>query len=633
VDGLPRAVARVDTGSAAAALLGFGVVVGLAAADGGYWPTAWSWTGLVLGWAALVVLLLRLAAPLGHDDLVLLAGFGAFVGWIGLSALWSDSIPRTMLELQRGLGYLALLLAVLVVVRRQSYRALVAGTWTGITVMAAYGLATRLLPGRLGVYDPVAGYRLAEPLGYWNALGIFSALGALLALGLAASSGRWLRAAAAASLVVLLPTLYFTFSRGAWIALGAGLVATFALEPRRLRLGAVTLALLPSAGMAVALAYGSEALTRPASSLEAATREGHRLVLLVAALAVVNAALALLLSSVEPRVRSTTAQRRALGGAVAVVAAASAVWALSTYGSPARIVSDAYDAFVAPSPSARGDLNERLFSFSGSGRADLWRVAWDGFRERETVGSGAGTYELEWLRSRPYPQKVRDAHNLYLETMTELGVVGLALLVVALTVPLAAGARARRSPLVPVAAGALVAFLIHAAVDWDWEMSAVTATALLCAGALVGAARRASRTPRAVTVGMGVVAALVALVSFAGVVGYTALADAERAAAASRADEVERHARRAERWLPASAQPLRYVGIAQLARGERDAARVTLGRAVERDPLDWELWVSLATASDGSARARAVRQVERLNPLAPQLDALRSTDATGRDES
>src|SRR5262249_47322618 len=38
---------------------------------------------------------------------------------------------------------------------------------------------------------------------------------------------------------------------------------------------------------------------------------------------------------------------------------------------------------------------------------------------------------------------------------------------------------------VPAAAAAYVAFLVHAGLDWDWEMPVVVVAALSCAGALV----------------------------------------------------------------------------------------------------------------------------------------------------
>ena len=45
--------------------------------------------------------------------------------------------------------------------------------------------------------------------------------------------------------------MYFTFSRGAWVALGGGLVHGIALDPRRLQLLVTGLALAPWAGLAV----------------------------------------------------------------------------------------------------------------------------------------------------------------------------------------------------------------------------------------------------------------------------------------------------------------------------------------------------------------------------------------------
>ena len=72
------------------------------------------------------------------------------------------------------------------------------------------------------------------------------------------------------------------------------------------------------------------------------------------------------------------------------------------------------------------------------------------------AGRGAGTFELAWLEQQPIPVSVVDAHSLYLETLAELGLVGLGLLVLALAPPLAGrlpgrergcGRRLRRLPL------------------------------------------------------------------------------------------------------------------------------------------------------------------------------------------
>jgi hypothetical protein len=43
-------------------------------------------------------------------------------------------------------------------------------------------------------------------------------------------------------------------------------------------------------------------------------------------------------------------------------------------------------------------------------------------------------------------------------------------------------------PYVPAAASAYVAFLLHAGLDWDWEMPVVVVAALSCAAAVVSSA-------------------------------------------------------------------------------------------------------------------------------------------------
>src|SRR5262249_36203329 len=134
---------------------------------------------------------------------------------------------------------------------------------------------------------------------------------------------------------------------------------------------------------------------------------------------------------------------------------------------------------------------------------------------------------------RPTALKVRDAHNLYLETAAELGLVGLALLLVGLATPLVALRRARRHPLVPALAGAYCAYLVHTAFDWDWEVPAVPLSALLCGAAILVIARTGGARPLPSRVRVGGLAALglSLVVAFVGLVGNIELsrsADAAR---------------------------------------------------------------------------------------------------------
>jgi O-antigen ligase len=130
-------------------------------------------------------------------------------------------------------------------------------------------------------------------------------------------------------------------------------------------------------------------------------------------------------------------------------------------------------------------------SISMGDRPAYWRAAASDASAHPFVGSGAGSFDDYWLVHRPISAYVEDAHSLYLETAAELGLVGLVLLACALLVPLATAVAARRQPHVPVAAAAYVTFLVHAGLDWDWEMPATTLAGLACAAALLGSARRA----------------------------------------------------------------------------------------------------------------------------------------------
>jgi len=126
-------------------------------------------------------------------------------------------------------------------------------------------------------------------------------------------------------------------------------------------------------------------------------------------------------------------------------------------------------------------------------RVTYWRLAAKDFGSHVAIGSGAGTYAAYWSR---HPQSVYfaplDAHNLYLETGAELGVVGLALLLAMLALPLRS--IGSRDPLRLGAACGFLAFVVHAGVDWDWEMPVVTTAALYLAAVLVGESR-AGRSP------------------------------------------------------------------------------------------------------------------------------------------
>jgi hypothetical protein len=163
-----------------------------------------------------------------------------------------------------------------------------------------------------------------------------------------------------------------------------------------------------------------------------------------------------------------------------------------------------------------------LTSEAGLGeRSNYWRAAIADARAHPISGSGAGSFDDYWFAHRDAAANVRDAHSLYLESLAELGPVGLLLVLAVLIPPLAAAAIARADPTVAVAAGGYAAFLVHAGLDWDWEVPATTLAGLACGAALLVAVRPISRplSVRARSAGVAVALALCVLaliVVFAG---------------------------------------------------------------------------------------------------------------------
>jgi O-antigen ligase len=153
---------------------------------------------------------------------------------------------------------------------------------------------------------------------------------------------------------------------------------------------------------------------------------------------------------------------------------------------------------AAPLNERSGDVVARDASRLRSlktNRLKYWDVALHGFADSPLRGTGTRGFATLWLEKRSITETATDAHSLYVETLVELGLVGVVLLAAFLGGAAVAAARVYRSgqrgrTLATgwIAAGAV--FLVHAGVDWDWEMPAVTFIFLALAGASLAAAER-----------------------------------------------------------------------------------------------------------------------------------------------
>ena len=460
-------------------------------------------------------------------------------------------------------------------------------------------------------------------MGYWNAFGILAGIGTLVALGLAARSGPIVRCLAAASTVALMLTLYFTYSRGAWIAFFAGLAISVAVDRKRLQLITVGFVLAPWPIVAIWVASTSPALTHQGSGLGAAVADGHGLAVIALLLAVGAAITILVFDWLEAAVKVPYGLRRVYAGVLLFVLASVLIAISGRYGLPPTLAKKAYHTFNGEDTvDTSGNLNSRLFTLAGNGRQEQIHTAGQLIASHPILGSGAGTYDEYWFQHRRYNTVVHDAHNLYLETLGEMGPMGLFLLVLVLGAPLAALRRARSAPLAGALCGGYVAYLVHAAVDWDWEMPTVTLTALFLGVALLAAARREGE-PRPLRRGLRwpALAGTAALFGFAllGLLGNSAVSASSKARSAGDYAEAKADAQRAMHFAPWSFEPWRKLGEAQYLSGDVAAARVNFRKAVAKDPNDWTLWYELAYATKGAESKRAYAEASRLNPLDDRL--------------
>jgi O-antigen ligase len=477
---------RVRT-SAAAVLLAAPTV--LAFFSGGFFAESRLWAALVV-WAALAGLALAVPEPLprSRPALACLGGLAGLTAWVALSISWAPVKDPALGDAERLALYLGFLLCAAAVLRgRALARALEPALAGGALVVAAYALATRLLPGLVPSHHGVrAGTRLDQPLTYWNGLGALMAIGLVLALRLASDTQRdtRLRVAGAAATPAFSLALYLTLSRGALAAaaVGVAVLATLARDRETARSALVVVA----GGVALA----AIASRFPAVDSIKGDREGQGLAVL--ALLLVTAAV---IAAIQWRLISGDGVR---GGRLRASGVAAVVVAISLVAATVVVAPSSVEQAAPPREKRSGDVVARDASRLRSlqtNRLKYWDVALHAFADSPLRGTGTRGFATLWLEKRSITETATDTHSLYVETLVELGLVGALLLAAFLGGAGVAAARVYRSgprgrTLVTgwIAAGAV--FVVHAGVDWDWEMPAVSLIFLALAGAALAAAER-----------------------------------------------------------------------------------------------------------------------------------------------
>jgi hypothetical protein len=460
----------------------------LAFFSGGYFDKPRLIATLVV-WSLVLVAALASGRPLPRSTpaRVALAGLAliavcsaASISWAPLSDPASDSFVRLLL-------YLGALVAAAALLRDElGARAVEPALAGGALIVIGYGLSERLLPGVVNLAESHKAFgRLEQPITYWNSEGVLAAMGLVVCARLAGARDRptAMRVAAAAAAVPLGLGVYSSYSRGAIAAALVGLIVLLASAATWSQLRAAALAVSGSA-VAAACAAALPGVASLSGSLGDREADGAAmLAILVVLMAAVGVAqLRLCRGEARGSARTGPLQVARRLPVVAVAALALALGVLVVGGLGERGGADHQEA-------RRGVA--RLASVE-SRRYDYWRVGLDGYGEHPLRGIGAGGFRVEWLRERPVREGALELHSLPLEMLVELGLPGL--LGFALTVGGLAltGRRAlRRAPaLAPGACAVATVWILHASIDWDWQLPAVTLPALIAAGLLIAAAEQ-----------------------------------------------------------------------------------------------------------------------------------------------
>jgi O-Antigen ligase len=591
----------------------------------------------------------------------------AFTALSAVSVVWSVQPDDSWQDTGRLLAYSGVFAAAATLARAVPDRwpAVIGGVLLSTVVLCGYALLTKVLPNELGADYVYA--RLQEPFGYWNATGLTAAMGMVGCMWLGARrSGHALLSALAYPLMgIMIVTLMLAYSRGALAAAALGLALWFCIVPLRLRGAAVLIAGALGAAPVVAWVFANATLSTDNVALAQRVPAGHQLGVLLAAMLLVLGCVGVSASFLSGRRAPSRSSRQRAGVillsilALAVLAFAGKL-AMSQRGFTGSIthgvnaLTDPHAPVPANSPSRLGAI--------GSVRARYWNEALKVFKDHEALGAGAAGYATAHLRYRTETLNVHHAHGYIVQTLADLGLVGLAVTLALLSAWLTAAGRSthpfnrrwtrwqwRREahPYTAERIGMLsmlslvVVFGIHSFADWTWYVPGDACVALLCAGWLAGrgplanapASTPATSTTLATsTAGAGanrlrllvaavvVVAALLA--AWAQWQPQRSVQASEQALALAANDPkgALAAAQTAVSRDPLSAQALLTLSAIQQHLGQAGTARDTLQRAVRLQPSNPQTWVALGeydlAANEPQMALQDLRAAIYLNPEA-----------------
>jgi O-Antigen ligase len=635
---------RRGTEAAAAWLLGFAPTVYLALSGGGYDIIARSEIGVLLWWIVLLgvivgVLPRRRLSPAAWVAVALLGGFFA---WTWIATTWSQSEELTLAEAARVATYGAVLVLGLSMATRRSVGPLLSGLACAIALVSLLAVLSRLVPSWFPANKAAAGFyatdRLGYPFDYSDGVGEFAALGFPLLLYVATGARTLVgRAFGAAALPVVVVCLAMTVSRGGILATAVGLVFFFALVPDRLpRLATAFAGAAASAVAVAALLHRTGVRNEFLTPGPAGQRHSMLVVLVLAALAAALIQVGITLvarHARRPRILDVSPRTaRVVAGLLA-----AAVAAVVAVGFAAGTAHHLWVEFKQPNPPAAGTSYARLLSIAGSHRYQYWVAAIHAFDTSAWKGIGPGTFRFYWAQHNSLHESVLNAHSLWIETLAEAGIIGLALIGGLFAFVLVAGStralRSTEASRLPVATAvaALAAFCAAAAFDWVWQIGVMPLIALLLvAGALSDTSLRGesgatelARRPRRVATRVAIgLATLPALWAIAIPLSSTvAVRSSQAAARAGNFSKALSEAATAQRIEPEAATPWLQRALILEQLNDIGGASQAIQEAEIREGTNWQIWLvasRIATEADQPALALSDYQRARsLNPTSP----------------